>query len=80
MCIHVAVGPVPVNIFRPQGSSLVTKLTITKLFVTDEDPRGRNVLHLLTGLSYAFTHTIPLIPCTPVGMVTVRDTLPPVAG
>ena len=47
MSIHVAKKESSSKTFRPRGSSSVTKT----VFVTDEDPRGRNVLLELSFLA-----------------------------
>ena len=46
MSIHVAKKESSSKTFRPRGSS-----SVTKRFVTDEDPRGRNVLLELSFLA-----------------------------
>ena len=49
MSIHVAKKESSSKTFRPRGSSSVTKHVTD--FVTDEDPRGRNVLLELSFLA-----------------------------
>ena len=51
MSIRVAKKESSSKTFRPRGSSSVTKLIQFIIFVTDEDPRGRNVLLELSFLA-----------------------------
>ena len=54
MSIHVAKKESSSKTFRPRGSSSVTKHQFIQFyisFVTDEDPRGRNVLLELSFLA-----------------------------